>query len=92
PNWRRLVAQAPTAEVMTSGRDVGLPDGPMGNSEVGHMNIGAGRIAVPDLPRIDTAIAEGGFAVNPPLVELIARTKTAGGRLHLMGLMSDGGV
>lgn len=92
PNWRRLVAQAPTAEVMTSGRDVGLPDGQMGNSEVGHMNIGAGRIAVPDLPRIDTAIAEGGFAVNPPLVELIARTKTAGGRLHLMGLMSDGGV
>ncbi len=92
PNWRRLVARQPTARIMTSGRDVGLPDGQMGNSEVGHMNIGAGRIAVPDLPRIDTAIAEGAFAVNPPLVELIARTKTAGGRLHLMGLMSQGGV
>src|SRR5260370_23297318 len=64
----------------------------MGNSEVGHMNLGAGRVAVPDLPRIDTAIADGSLVKNPILAELIATLKKSGGACHLMGLASPGGV
>jgi 2,3-bisphosphoglycerate-independent phosphoglycerate mutase len=92
PTWNRLMATAPTAKIMTSGADVGLPAGQMGNSEVGHMNIGAGRIAVPDLPRIDNAILDGSLARDPKLHALIAALKNSGGTLHLMGLLSDGGV
>ena len=92
PNWRRLIGSRPFAKVGTSGRDVGLPDGQMGNSEVGHMNIGAGRIAVPDLGRLDNAVADGSLQDNPALVRFIAKLKASGGALHLLGLLSPGGV
>ncbi len=92
PVWSRLTRQCATARVATSGVDVGLPSGQMGNSEVGHMNIGAGRIAVPDLPRIDKAIADGELPANPALKQLIAALKASGGTLHLIGLLSPGGV
>lgn len=92
PNYRRLLGTRPFARVGTSGRDVGLPDGQMGNSEVGHMNIGAGRIAVPDLGRIDNAVADGSLKDNPAITGLIAKLKASGGSLHLLGLLSDGGV
>src|SRR5204862_418274 len=71
---------------------VGLPKGQMGNSEVGHMNLGAGRVAVPDLPRIDHAIEDGSLARNPVLTDFIATLKKNGGTCHLMGLTSPGGV
>ena len=67
PNWRRLLAECPHTLVHTEGRFVGLPDGQMGNSEVGHMNIGAGRIVYQDLTRIDAAIEDGSFASNAEL-------------------------
>lgn len=92
PNWRRMWATYPHAALATSGQAVGLPDGQMGNSEVGHMNIGAGRIAVPELPRIDNAIANGRFAQNPVLQTMIAKIKATGGKLHILGLLSPGGV
>jgi 2,3-bisphosphoglycerate-independent phosphoglycerate mutase len=92
PHYRRLLATRPFAKIGTSGRDVGLPDGQMGNSEVGHMNIGAGRIAVPDLGRLDNAVADGTLKDNPALTGLIAKLKASGGSLHLLGLLSDGGV
>lgn len=92
PNYRRLLETRPFARIGTSGRDVGLPEGQMGNSEVGHMNIGAGRIAVPDLGRIDNAVAEGSLKDNAAITGLIARLKQSGGALHLLGLLSDGGV
>ncbi len=92
PNWRRLLATRPFARVGTSGRDVGLPDGQMGNSEVGHMNIGAGRIAVPDLGRIDNAVADGSLGSVPAIVAAIAKVKQGGGALHILGLLSPGGV
>ncbi|MFN4276358.1 MAG: 2,3-bisphosphoglycerate-independent phosphoglycerate mutase [Ferrovibrio sp.] len=92
PNYRRLLETRPFARMGTSGRDVGLPDGQMGNSEVGHMNIGAGRIAVPDLGRLDNAVADGSLASNPAVTGLIDRLKKSGGALHLLGLLSDGGV
>jgi len=78
--------------LQTSGRAVGLPDGQMGNSEVGHMNIGSGRILVQDLPRIDTAIVDGALATRPALQALIAKTRASRGAVHLMGLLSPGGV
>lgn len=92
PNYRRLLETRPFAKVGTSGRDVGLPDGQMGNSEVGHMNIGAGRIAVPDLGRIDNAVADGTLKDNDAITGLIRKLKASGGSLHLLGLLSDGGV
>ncbi len=92
PNWDRLMATAPHAQIATSGLDVGLPDGQMGNSEVGHTNIGAGRVVMQDLPRIDAAIAGGSFATNPVLCELIEKVRGSGGALHIMGLLSPGGV
>jgi 2,3-bisphosphoglycerate-independent phosphoglycerate mutase len=76
----------------TSGLAVGLPDGQMGNSEVGHMNLGAGRVVMQDLPRIDQALADGTLAKNARLTASIAAVKVAGGRFHLLGLMSPGGV
>jgi len=82
----------PRTELACSGRDVGLPRGFIGNSEVGHMNIGAGRVVFQDMTRIDVAIEDGSFVTNPVFLDAIARTKAAGGRLHLMGLLSDGGV
>ena len=92
PNRTRFVAESPNALLKTSGLAVGLPDGQMGNSEVGHMNLGAGRVVMQDLPRIDTAIASGEMAALPALTEMIATAKATGGACHLMGLMSPGGV
>ena len=71
---------------------VGLPEGQMGNSEVGHMNIGAGRVVMQDLPRINAAIADGSLAQNETLTHMIATLKETGGACHLIGLLSDGGV
>jgi 2,3-bisphosphoglycerate-independent phosphoglycerate mutase len=87
-----LYARYPHGLISTSGRDVGLPDGQMGNSEVGHLNFGAGRIAQMDISRIDVEVADRALGTNEVLVEVIAKAKRAGGRLHLLGLCSDGGV
>src|SRR5580700_1430349 len=92
PHYNRLLAECPHALLQTSGRAVGLPSGQMGNSEVGHMNIGAGRVVAQDLPRIDLAIEDGSLAKNPLLQDLIGKTKAAKGGVHLMGLLSPGGV
>jgi 2,3-bisphosphoglycerate-independent phosphoglycerate mutase len=92
PCFDALWAKGPRAFLRTSGRDVGLPDGQMGNSEVGHLNIGAGRVVMQDLVRIDAAVENGSIATLPAFATLIQRVKGAGGRLHLMGLLSPGGV
>ncbi len=92
PCFDALWATGPRAFLRTSGRDVGLPDGQMGNSEVGHLNIGAGRVVMQDLVRIDAAVENGSIATLPAFATLIQRVKAAGGRLHLMGLLSPGGV
>jgi 2,3-bisphosphoglycerate-independent phosphoglycerate mutase len=92
PNWDRFLASYPHALLQTSGLQVGLPDGQMGNSEVGHMNLGAGRVVMQDLPRIDAAAADGSLAANPALVKAVAAVKARGGVFHLMGLLSPGGV
>ena len=92
PNWRRLRAAHPATLVHTEGTHVGLPDGQMGNSEVGHMNIGAGRIVYQDLTRIDAAIADGGFFANEELLAACRAVNAGGGTLHVMGLLSPGGV
>src|SRR6187402_3047901 len=75
PNFDRLWATCPHALLVTSGRDVGLPDGQMGNSEVGHLNIGAGRVVMQDLPRIGDAVASGEIERAPALRELIVRLR-----------------
>ena len=84
--------QGPHAFLRTSGLDVGLPEGQMGNSEVGHLNIGAGRVVMQELPRIGQAIRDGSLARNPGLASLIAALRKSGGTCHLMGLVSPGGV
>src|SRR5262252_4183216 len=88
PVFDRLWATCPHAFLHTSGRDVGLTAGQMGNSEVGHLNIGAGRIVMQDLPRISDAIASHDIEKAPALLDLIARLKASGGVCHLMGLVS----
>ncbi len=92
PNLDRIFKTFPWAKVRTSGLDVGLPDGQMGNSEVGHMNIGAGRIVYQDVTRIDKEIEDGEFYRNPALLNLIHDLKSRGCYLHLFGLVSNGGV
>ncbi|NOX40257.1 MAG: 2,3-bisphosphoglycerate-independent phosphoglycerate mutase [Alphaproteobacteria bacterium] len=92
PTYDHLMATCPNATLKTSGRDVGLPDGQMGNSEVGHMNIGAGRVVFMDLGLIGNAIKDGSFAQNPALLRFIDTLKQSGGRAHLLGVASDGGV
>ena len=92
PHYRALLATCPNSLIETSGVAVGLPVGQMGNSEVGHINIGTGRIIMQDLPKIDAAIADGSFANNPVLLKLITTVKQGSGRIHILGLMSDGGV
>jgi len=92
PTWHKFLATSPHAFLQASETFVGLPAGQMGNSEVGHMNIGAGRVVFQDLPRIDRAIADGSLERNPRLAEFIATLKKSGGAAHLMGLMSPGGV
>lgn len=92
PNFDRLMATCPHSTLVTHGRDVGLPTGQMGNSEVGHTNIGAGRVVAMDLGAIDLAIEDGSFFQNPALLGFIARLKASGGTAHLFGVVSDGGV
>ena len=92
PTFDRLWSQCPHAFLRTSGPDVGLPDGQMGNSEVGHLNIGAGRLVMQDLPRINKAIADGEIEKAPALQTLIERLRGTGGTCHLVGLVSPGGV
>jgi 2,3-bisphosphoglycerate-independent phosphoglycerate mutase len=92
PNYTRLLKDCPHALLATSGNAVGLPKGQMGNSEVGHMNIGAGRIVAQDLPRIDVAIEDGSLARRPVLLALIDKAKAAKRAVHVMGLLSPGGV
>jgi len=92
PTMDRLWRTQPRARLVTHGADVGLPPGQMGNSEVGHMNIGAGRVVMQELPRIDATIAAGELGQSPALADLIARLKTTGGTAHLLGLLSSGGV
>lgn len=92
PNMDALSARCPHSRLIASGRDVGLPQGYMGNSEVGHLNIGAGRVVYQDMTRIDVALEDGTFALNPVINGLLAAVKKSGGRLHLAGLLSDGGV
>ena len=92
PIYDRLCAEAPMARLSASGADVGLNDGQMGNSEVGHTNIGAGRVVWMDLPKINKAIETGAFFENPRLAAFTAAAREAGGTAHVLGLMSPGGV
>jgi len=92
PNFDWIMGHCPHATLVTHGKDVGLPAGQMGNSEVGHMNIGAGRVVAMDLGQIDLAIEDGDFATRPALVDFIAKLKASGGTAQVMGLASPGGV
>ncbi|MGE0421925.1 MAG: 2,3-bisphosphoglycerate-independent phosphoglycerate mutase [Reyranellaceae bacterium] len=92
PNFDRLTATCPQGLIDASELYVGLPAGQMGNSEVGHMNLGAGRVVMQDLPRIDQAIQDGSLAANPELRAFIDRLKASKGTCHVMGLVSPGGV
>lgn len=92
PHWDALWNNHPHALLDASELEVGLPVGQMGNSEVGHMNIGAGRVILQDLPRIDAAIAEDEISENPALIAFVSTLKLTGGACHLLGLFSDGGV
>lgn len=92
PNVSEMMNKYPSTSLNASGLAVGLPDGQMGNSEVGHLNIGAGRIIYQELTRISKAIDDGDFFTNKALVDVMDKTKSNGRKLHLMGLVSDGGV
>ena len=92
PVWRSLLARWPNARLEASGEAVGLPPGQMGNSEVGHLNIGAGRPVLQDLPRIDAAIDDGSFFARPALIEACRRARETRDRLNVVGLVGPGGV
>lgn len=92
PNYERLLSEFPNTLVHTSGRYVGLPTGQMGNSEVGHLNIGAGRVVYMDITRIGLMIENREFFNNPVLLQAMKNARSGGRRLHLLGLLSDGGV
>jgi len=92
PVWDRLLATCPHTLIQTSGMSVGLPDGQMGNSEVGHMNLGAGRVVYQSLTRINKAIADGDFFTNPELNAAVQQTLDNNSALHIIGLLSDGGI
>ncbi len=92
PRLDALLADYPSAQLGASGMAVGLPEGQMGNSEVGHLNIGSGRIVYQDFTRIIKSIEDGDFFENPQLCQAVDKVKARGGALHLMGLLSDGGV
>ena len=92
PNYDRLLAEFPNTLIHTSGRYVGLPTGQMGNSEVGHLNIGAGRVVYMDITKIELMIENGEFYANPALLHAMATARGGERRLHLLGLLSDGGV
>jgi 2,3-bisphosphoglycerate-independent phosphoglycerate mutase len=92
PSFDRLWGNGPHAFLTTSGEDVGLPEGQFGNSEVGHLNIGAGRVVMQELPRISRAARDGSLATNPELGALMAAARAATGVVHMVGLISPGGV
>ena len=92
PTWDRIWSTAPRTLLDASGLAVGLPEGQMGNSEVGHLNLGAGRVVMQDIVRIDLAIQEGSFVDIPAFRDVCAHVRRTGGTLHLMGLIGDGGV
>lgn len=92
PYWDKLIATYPNSKLLTCGENVGLPDGQMGNSEVGHLNIGAGRIVYQDLVKINKEIREGKIDKNPVLVEAFKYAKENNKAVHFLGLVSDGGV
>jgi len=92
PNWDRLWSEYPHTLIHTSELSVGLPKGQMGNSEVGHLNIGAGRVVYQDLTKVDLAIENGSFYKNPALVQAVETAKQNGTALHILGLLSPGGV
>lgn len=92
PVWDRLWQQCPHTLIKTSGIDVGLPNGQMGNSEVGHMNLGAGRVVYQNLTRIDKAIEDGSFYLNEPLVDAVDKAILMDQAVHIMGLLSPGGI
>ena len=92
PCFDHIMKTCPQAELITYGPDVGLPSGQMGNSEVGHMNIGAGRVVAMDLGQIDLAIENGSFGQNAALNAFIGQLQSSGGVAHVMALVSDGGV
>lgn len=92
PHLDALFDRYPRGLIGTSGPDVGLPPGQMGNSEVGHLNFGAGRIALMDIMRIDAAVATGELGKTPVISDVIGKASASGGKLHLFGLVSDGGV
>ncbi len=92
PNWNRLWSGYPHTLINASELSVGLPEGQMGNSEVGHLNIGAGRVIYQELTRVDLAIRDGSFGTNPAFIHAIAQAKESGTALHIMGLLSPGGV
>jgi len=92
PRMDSLARHYPSTAISISGPDVGLPEGQMGNSEVGHMHLGSGRVIYQDLTLIHRAIDDGGFFLNPVFLDAVRQAKKSGGRLHLMGLLGDGGV
>ena len=92
PYWDSLIANYPNSELQASGENVGLPDGQMGNSEVGHLNIGAGRVLYQDLVKINKAIKDGSIMDNPEVKSAFEYAKTSGKAIHFMGLTSNGGV
>ncbi len=92
PFFDHLMAEYPNSTLVTYGEDVGLPAGQMGNSEVGHLNIGAGRIVYQDFTKINLAIKDGSLATNKPLLDAIAYAKKANKKIHFIGLVSDGGI
>ena len=92
PVYDRLLASQPHGLISGSGMDVGLPDGQMGNSEVGHMNLGAGRVVYQDFTRVTKAIRDGGFFANPTICAAVDKAAGAGKAVHILGLLSDGGV
>src|SRR2546423_14128050 len=92
PTWDSIWSGGSRTLLEASGLRVGLPEGQMGNSEVGHLNLGAGRVVLQDLVRISSAIADGSFYTNPALVGACRQVKGNGGTLHLMGLVGAGGV
>src|SRR2546423_2584660 len=92
PNYDKLLREYPNTLIHTSGRYVGLPNGQMGNSEVGHLNIGAGRVVYMDITKIDLMIEKGDFFSNETLLTAMKHARSGGRRLHIFGLLSDGGV
>ena len=92
PTYDKLLREFPNTLIQASDHFVGLPDGQMGNSEVGHLNIGAGRIVQMDITRIEALIASGAFQKDPAIAQAMRRAQEGGRQLHLFGLLSDGGV